>query len=104
MHSFALGLQMSEHPWFLQNLPPDALSMNHNFLNHANFTGVQTVEEIQAILRMAQTPGPGKPCWHICVEGLAGTIARKGLCGNGVKEDGAGESKSMTAGALESHE
>uniref|UniRef100_A0A7S3R1F8 Protein kinase domain-containing protein n=1 Tax=Dunaliella tertiolecta TaxID=3047 RepID=A0A7S3R1F8_DUNTE len=52
--------QMSEHPWFLQNLPPDALSMNHNFLNHANFTGVQTVEEIQAILRMAQTPGPGK--------------------------------------------
>ncbi|KAF5830357.1 Snf1-like ser/thr protein kinase [Dunaliella salina] len=52
--------QMSEHPWFLQNLPPDALSMNHNFLNHANFTGVQTVEEIQAILRIAQTPGPGK--------------------------------------------
>jgi len=57
--SFA-ALQMSEHPWFLQNLPPDALSMNFNFLNHANFTGVQTVEEIQAILRTAQTPGPGE--------------------------------------------
>jgi hypothetical protein len=52
--------QVSEHPWFLQNLPPDALSMNENFLNHANFTGVQTVEEIQAILRTAQTPGPGE--------------------------------------------
>lgn len=53
-------MQVSEHPWFLQNLPPDALSMNQNFLNHTNFTGVQTVEEIQAILRTAQTPGPGE--------------------------------------------
>ncbi|KAL6750394.1 Snf1-like ser/thr protein kinase [Haematococcus lacustris] len=52
--------QISQHPWFLQNLPPDALAMNANFLSSADFTSVQSVEDIQRIIQIAQTPGPGK--------------------------------------------
>jgi hypothetical protein len=33
--------------------------MNQNFLNNADYTGVQSVEDIQRILQSAQTPGPG---------------------------------------------
>mmetsp|Transcript_29538 Transcript_29538/g.65405 ORF Transcript_29538/g.65405 Transcript_29538/m.65405 type:complete len:400 (+) Transcript_29538:305-1504(+) len=59
----ARRLKMSEiqkHPWFLDNLPPDALSMNDTCLTSTDYTGVQPVEEIQSIVRAAQTPGPGK--------------------------------------------
>lgn len=52
--------QISQHPWFLQNLPPDALAMNQNFLANADYSMVQSVDGIKAILNAATTPGPGK--------------------------------------------
>ena len=52
--------QIQRHPWFVANLPPDALLMNENFLHNTDYSGVQTVEAIQDIIRTAQTPGPGK--------------------------------------------
>lgn len=52
--------QISQHPWFLQNLPPDALAMNANFLNNTDYSLVQSVSEIQRILHEARNPGPGK--------------------------------------------
>ena len=30
--------QISQHPWFVQNLPPDALAMNANFLANADYS------------------------------------------------------------------
>mmetsp|Transcript_18816 Transcript_18816/g.32119 ORF Transcript_18816/g.32119 Transcript_18816/m.32119 type:complete len:375 (-) Transcript_18816:784-1908(-) len=51
--------QITEHPWFRLNLPPDALAMNTNFLTNTDFSGVQTVPAIQALLHTAQTPAPG---------------------------------------------
>lgn len=52
--------QIQHHPWFLTHLPPDAVSMNDNFLANNDYTGVQSIEDIQAILRTARIPGPGK--------------------------------------------
>eukprot|EP00798_Chlamydomonas_sp_ICE-L_P010210 gene10210-8127_t len=49
-----------QHPWVLQNLPPDALTMNEAAMGKENFTNVQTEYEIKQILKDAQTPGPNK--------------------------------------------
>jgi serine/threonine-protein kinase SRK2 len=51
---------IQRHRWFLTNLPPEAVSMNDNYLADDDFSGVQTEEEIKGILRQAMTPGPGK--------------------------------------------
>jgi serine/threonine-protein kinase SRK2 len=51
---------IQRHPWFLTHLPPDALTMNTNFLTNTDYTGVQSVDAIGAILAKAQVPGPGK--------------------------------------------
>uniref|UniRef100_A0A7S0WYC6 Protein kinase domain-containing protein n=1 Tax=Chlamydomonas leiostraca TaxID=1034604 RepID=A0A7S0WYC6_9CHLO len=52
--------QIAQHPWFLQNLPPDALTMNVNFLTNADYSMVQSEAEIKAILAQARVPGPSK--------------------------------------------
>lgn len=55
----AKRLRMEEiqaHPWFRANLPGDALSMNDHCLANNDYSGVQSVESIQAILRSAQAP------------------------------------------------
>eukprot|EP00798_Chlamydomonas_sp_ICE-L_P010135 gene10135-8036_t len=67
--------EIQQHPWFLTNLPPDALRMNDACMESTDYTGgVEeilgicakhrhqdlSVEEILGILRLAQTPGPGK--------------------------------------------
>lgn len=50
--------QIQQHPWFLTNLPPDALAMNDNFLAHTDYTGVQSEEDIKAVLASAAIPAP----------------------------------------------
>lgn len=52
--------QIQHHKWFQTNLPPDALSMNANFLTNTDFSGVQSEEDIKRLLQSAQTPGPNK--------------------------------------------
>lgn len=50
------------HPWFLTNLPPDALAMNDNFLAHTDYTGVQSEEDITRVLASAAIPAATSRC------------------------------------------
>lgn len=52
--------QIHTHPWFTANLPAEAVSMNDSYLADDDYSGVQSVEDIQALLSEAQTPGPSK--------------------------------------------
>jgi serine/threonine-protein kinase SRK2 len=52
------GIQ--KHPWFLANLPVEAVSMNDAYLRDEDYSGVQSVEDIRRLLQEAQTPGPSK--------------------------------------------
>jgi serine/threonine-protein kinase SRK2 len=52
------GIQ--RHPWFLANLPVEAVSMNDAYLRDEDYSGVQGVEDIRRLLQEAQTPGPSK--------------------------------------------
>ncbi len=60
---------IQRHCWFLTNLPPEAVSMNDNYLADDDFSGVQTKEEIQAILHQVGRGcglgwGRGWGCWR----------------------------------------
>lgn len=82
---------IQKHPWFLANLPPDALAMNDNFLAHTDFTGVQSEEDIKAVLTSAQTPGPSKYNFAAAIGGdddnyedlIENAIADEMTAGNG---------------------
>ncbi|KIZ04694.1 Serine/threonine-protein kinase SAPK10, putative [Monoraphidium neglectum] len=52
--------EIFRHPWFTANLPTEAVSMNDSYLADDDYSGVQSVEDIQALLSEAQTPGPSK--------------------------------------------
>lgn len=52
--------QIHKHPWFIANLPMEAVSMNDSYLNDEDYSGVQSEEDIKRILKDAQTPGPNK--------------------------------------------
>ncbi|KAI8468224.1 MAG: Snf1-like ser/thr protein kinase [Monoraphidium minutum] len=52
--------QIHGHPWFTANLPAEAVSMNDSYLADDDYSGVQSVEDIKALLSEAQTPGPSK--------------------------------------------
>ncbi|GAX72676.1 hypothetical protein CEUSTIGMA_g132.t1 [Chlamydomonas eustigma] len=47
--------QIQSHPWFLANLPKDALAMNDDCLANTDYSGVQTVEDIKQIMLTAQS-------------------------------------------------
>lgn len=51
---------IQRHKWFTTNLPPEALTMNDDFLKDVDYTGVQSEEEIKQLVMEAQKPGPGK--------------------------------------------
>mmetsp|Transcript_36962 Transcript_36962/g.108960 ORF Transcript_36962/g.108960 Transcript_36962/m.108960 type:complete len:397 (-) Transcript_36962:288-1478(-) len=48
--------QIQQHKWFVTNLPPDALLMNQQCLSNINYTGVQSEEDIKAVLSSAVMP------------------------------------------------
>eukprot|EP00879_Flechtneria_rotunda_P002116 GHRR01002298.1.p1 GENE.GHRR01002298.1~~GHRR01002298.1.p1 ORF type:complete len:377 (+),score=117.01 GHRR01002298.1:413-1543(+) len=52
--------EIHRHPWFIANLPVEAVSMNDSYLNDEDYSNVQSVEDIRRILSEAQTPGPNK--------------------------------------------
>lgn len=45
--------QLLEDPWFLEGLPPDALTMNERYLRAGRSPTVQTEDEITSIMRTA---------------------------------------------------
>eukprot|EP00955_Chlamydomonas_euryale_P060095 357607-Chlamydomonas_euryale.AAC.2 len=45
---------IQRHPWFTDGLPPDALIMNQRCLSDTFHAGVQTTEEVTAVLSEAQ--------------------------------------------------
>ncbi|KAG1674284.1 hypothetical protein FOA52_013473 [Chlamydomonas sp. UWO 241] len=51
--------QIQAHPWFLTNLPPEALNMNDTCIASADYSGVQSVEDIQQMLRSAAVGSSG---------------------------------------------
>jgi hypothetical protein len=53
---------IQRHRWFLTNLPPEAVSMNDNYLADDDFSGVQTEEEIKTILHKVGWVGAWG-CW-----------------------------------------
>lgn len=51
--------EIQRHQWFLFNLPGDALLMNDTCLATPDTSGLQSEEDVQVILRKAQTPKAG---------------------------------------------
>eukprot|EP00882_Tetradesmus_deserticola_P001435 GHRQ01001552.1.p1 GENE.GHRQ01001552.1~~GHRQ01001552.1.p1 ORF type:complete len:377 (+),score=197.27 GHRQ01001552.1:1110-2240(+) len=52
--------EIHRHPWFIANLPVEAVSMNDSYLADEDYSAVQSEEDIKRILSEAQTPGPNK--------------------------------------------
>lgn len=54
--------EIQQHPWYLQDLPPGVKEMNDNLRMPTN--GIQTAEEIQAIVHQAQIAQAAAPHWE----------------------------------------
>jgi hypothetical protein len=53
---------IQKHPWYLRDLPPGVKEMNNNL--PAPAPGLQSTEEIKAIVQEAQRPPKGPPGWE----------------------------------------
>lgn len=47
--------EIQQHPWFVFNLPSEALLMNEQCLSNPDITGLQTEEQVKGILLKAQS-------------------------------------------------
>ena len=83
--------QIVAHPWFVMNLPQAAATMNEAYLAADDYTGVQSEEEIRAVLGEALGSGmPGASSSAEAGEG-PGLAAEMGLGGGGGGDEARGQ-------------